>query len=499
MNIAGAIKIDRASPVPLYLQLYEKLKDMVVTGTLPADARLPSVRSLADQLGVNPITVVSAFRRLENEGYIYTRPGSGTYAADMLTSVMAGAEKLSPSIRDEIYQQEDLTFLNSGQVSIGESTINFASATPAAELFPVDDFKTALDEALERDKGNAFSYQEGQGFPPLREAIAGLVKPGGLICSPEEIHVISGAQQGIDIISKALLRPGDCIMAESPTYTGAVAVFKSRDAQMADIPMETGGPDMNLLEYAIRKHRPVFFYTIPSFQNPTGCSYTEDNRRRLLELAEKYSFYIIEDDYVSDLDYEGRHYHPVKALDRSGRVILVKSFSKIIMPGLRLGFMIVPPGVSGKLLAAKHATDISTSGLIQRAFDLYIKKGFWKRHFDFMFRTYADRYGKIISALDRYSPAGCSYVKPGGGLNIWYALPYGFPVNTLLARAAANDIAFAPGRLFYSGSSAQTVNNIRLSFAAVESGRIEEGVERLCSIIDHLSRQDSVQRHMPIM
>jgi 2-aminoadipate transaminase len=498
-NITDMIKIDKTSPTPLYLQLYGRLKNMLETGVMPADTRLPSVRSLSEKLGVNQVTVVSAYRRLENEGFTYSRPGSGTYAADLLNSIVSRAERLPPTLQDELYQQDDLAFISDGQVSISEATVNFASATPASELFPVDDFKIALDEALDRDKGKAFSYQEGQGYPPLRESISGILKSPGLACVPEDIHVISGAQQGIDIISKALLRPGDRIITESPTYTGAVAVFKSRDAQIVDIPMETGGPDMNLLEYNIRKHKPVFFYTIPSFQNPTGCSYTNEKRLELLGLAEKYGFHIIEDDYVSDLDFEGRSYMPLKALDRHDRVILVKSFSKMFMPGLRLGFMMAPSGVSAKLLAAKHTTDISTSGLIQRAFDLYIRKGFWDRHFNFMFRTYCGRYQKITSALDRCSPDGCTYVKPGGGLNLWYALPYGFPINSLLARAAANDIAFAPGSIFYSGNSAQAVNNIRLSFAAVEGEKIEAGVEKLCSLIGRLLGGERSRRSMPIL
>lgn len=495
----STISVDRASSTPLYLQLYEKLKNMVETGMIPADTRLPSVRSLAEKLGVNQITIVSAFRRLENEGFIYTKPGSGTYAADLLTSIVTRTERLPPSLQDEVYQQDDLDFLSSSQVNISENTVNFASATPASELFPVDDFKAALNETLERDKGNAFSYQESQGFPPLRESISGILKSPGFVCRPEDIHVISGAQQGIDIISKALLHPGDCIIAESPTYTGAVAVFKSRDAHIVDIPMEPGGSDMNLLEYNIRKHKPVFFYTIPSFQNPTGNSYTNEKRLELLGLADKYGFYIIEDDYVSDLDFDGMNYSSLKALDRYDRVILVKSFSKVLMPGLRLGFMIVPPGISAKLLTAKHATDISTSGLIQRAFDLYIRRGFWDRHFGFMFRTYSERYEKITTALDKFSPQVCTYTKPGGGLNLWYRLPYGFPVNSLISRAAADDIVFAPGRIFYSGNSTQAVNYIRLSFAAVEADKIEGGIEKLCSLIEGLQGREHGRRNMQIL
>jgi len=476
-------QLDKNLKSPLYVQLYKKLKEMIENGLLLPDTRLPSVRNLAETLRINQVTVVSAFRRLEAEGLIYAKPGSGTYVADISLVFMGNKHELSISIQDELYRQDNSTFFGSGKVNISENTIDFASATPTPDLFPVDNFKIVLNEVLERDKGNAFSYQESEGYFPLRESITGLLQKSGLICGINNIQIISGAQQGIDIIAKALLRQGDCIITESPTYTGAAAVFKSKDAQIADVQIEDGGPALNILEYTIKKCRPRFLYTIPSFQNPTGYSYSNDKRHELLILAQKYDFYIIEDDYVSDLDFEARQYIHLKTLDKYDRVILIKSFSKIFMPGLRLGFMIVPSGLSSSILAAKHTTDISTSGLIQRAFDLYIRKGFWDRHFRFMYDTYKERYGKITDALDKFAPNGCSYTKPGGGLNIWLGLPYGFPVNTLLNLAAANDIAFTPGRIFYSGNPSLTLNNIRLSFAAVHTDKIEAGIEKLCSLI----------------
>lgn len=485
LEIFKEIKLDKDSSTPLYQQLYEALRNMTESGRLLHDTRLPSIRELARSLGINQVTVVTAYKQLEENGYVTSRTGSGTYIADIYQRLPSKPE--NPLLQDELYLQAENSYSLNDQIFIGEDTINFASASPTSDLFPVDNFKIVLNEVLDRDKGNAFSYHESQGFLPLRESIAGLLVKGKMEFPVEEINVISGAQQGIDIIAKALIRQGDCILTESPTYTGAVAVFKSRSAQLADVAMKPGGPDLNLLEYTIKKYRPKFMYTIPSFQNPTGSSYSNEKRKALLALADKYNFFIIEDDYVSDLDFDMHSYIPLKSMDTRGRVILIKSFSKLFMPGLRLGFMVVPTRLSRELLAAKHTTDISTSGLVQRAFDLYIRKGYWSSHFEFMYRIYGERYKKLISALDRFLPPGCSYIKPGGGLNIWISLPAGFPVNSLLHLAAANDLAFAPGTIFHTGNTPDAVNNIRLSFAAVQTDKIEAGAEKLCSLISRLS------------
>lgn len=495
----SSIKLDRESSNPLYMQLYAAIREMIGSGALVPGTRLPSVRNTAEAMGVNLVTAVSAYKKLESEGLIQSRPGSGTYISD---DALAGmSHKGNPEqnlIHDEVFQQEDTAYLSS-HITITQNTINFASATPSPNLFPVDDFKTAMNEVLDRDKGNAFSYQESLGFYPLRESIVGILQRQGISCTPDEIHVISGAQQGIDLISKALLKQGDGIITESPTYTGAIAVFKSRDAKVLDVQMEEDGANLGHLEYILSKYKPRIIYTIPSFQNPTGSSYSAEKRLALLKLAEKYDCYIIEDDYVSDLDFEGRGYSPLKALDRNNRVIFIKSFSKIFMPGLRLGFMLVPSKLSQHLLEAKHTTDISTSGLIQRAFDLYIRKGYWDSHFTFMYNIYKERYDKIIESLEGCLPGPVKWIKPGGGLNIWLSLPYGFPINNLVALAAARDIVFAPGRIFYSAGAPQAANNIRLSFAAVATPQIEKGISELCGAIRQLMGDSPSSKSMLIL
>lgn len=492
----NSISLDKESKTPLYLQLFEQLKALIAKGVLPPDCRLPSIRQLSVFLKVNSVTVVTAFKELESDDLVYSKPGSGTYVSKMTSMVMNDSDI---AILDELYQNDGLPLLSNDQMKVNENTIDFASATPTPDLFPVEDFKVALNDVLERDKGAAFSYQDSAGFYPLRECISEILKNTSINCSPESIQIISGAQQGIDIISKAFLSHGDYVITESPTYTGAIAVFKSRGAQIADVPMEKDGCNLNILEYQLKTFKPKFIYTIPSFHNPTGYSYSNNKREQLIKLAEKYKTYIIEDSYVSDLDFEDSGFTPLKTLDKNGRVIYIKSFSKIFMPGLRLGFMIVPKNLRPNTLEAKHATDISTSGLLQRAFDLYIRNGFWDKHFEFMHGIYKERYQAVISALDRSLPSNIKYVKPGGGLNIWLELPYGFPVSTLLNQAVSGNIVFAPGRVFYNGNSPMSINNIRISFAAVHTGYISDGIEKLCEIMKGITNGSKIYSNIRIL
>ncbi|MDQ2085625.1 PLP-dependent aminotransferase family protein [Herbivorax sp. ANBcel31] len=482
LELFKSIKLNKVSNIPLYMQLFNTISSMIEEGTLLSQTKLPSVRQMSSLLKVNAVTVVNCYKQLELKGYVYTKKASGTYVSAVFPPVNKKNYLDKNVILDEIYPGDDISVLNNGKIKFDENTINFASATPSSNLFPVEHFKLVLNEVLDRDMGNAFNYQESQGYHPLRSSIKNLSKTYNVNCSEDNIIIISGTQQGIDIISKTLLKDGDYVITESPTYRGAIAVFKSRGAKIADVDLEEDGLNLNLLEYHLKKYRPKLIYTIPAFQNPTGISYSKNKRKELVMLAEKYDTYIIEDGYVSELDFENKNFKPIIFYDKSERVIYLKSFSKIFMPGLRFGFMIVPPHLKKHILGAKHATDISTSGLIQRTFDLYIRKGLWNKHFYSMYETYKNRYIRLVNSLDKNNPGNLKYKNPGGGLNIWISLPYGFMVNSLLEYTASKNIVFSPGRIFYSNTPT-TLNNIRLSFAAVSEDKIEAGVEKLCKLI----------------
>ncbi|TYQ16790.1 UNVERIFIED_CONTAM: GntR family transcriptional regulator [Acetivibrio alkalicellulosi] len=482
LELFKSINLNKNLNTPLYLQLCNIIGQMIEKGTLLSDTKLPSVRQISSMLKINSVTVINCYRQLESKGYVYTKPGSGTYVSTSLSFNYEKSNCDKNVFLDEIYPNDDMFLINNGQIKIDANTINFASSTPTSDLFPVEDFKLVLNEVLDRDMGNAFNYQESQGYYPLRSSICTLLKNYQINCLEESIQIISGAQQGIDIIAKALLNQGDYVITESPTYTGAIAVFKSRGAEIADVDLDADGINLDLLEYNLKKYSPKLIYTIPSFHNPTGISYSQQKRKNLIQLAQKYNTYIIEDDYVSELDFEGKNFIPLRSFDNWDKVIFLKSFSKIFMPGLRFGFMTVPPKLKKHILEAKHSTDISTSGLIQRTFDLYIRKGLWQKNFNNMYEIYKKRYLKTISTLDQNMPQNVLYHRSGGGLNIWLSLPYSYMVNSLLEYSTSNNIVFAPGGIFYS-SAPSKLNNIRLSFAAVPIEKIEPGIEKLCTLI----------------
>ncbi|MGF7057067.1 PLP-dependent aminotransferase family protein [Brassicibacter mesophilus] len=469
------IHLDKNDEQYLYMQLYEKMKSMIEYRAIEPHTKLPTIRYLANTLGINNVTVVTAYNLLEKEGYIYKKIGSGSYVQDV------ECKKINCEIFDE---EINLSSENNYETDIGndkEEVINFGSIAPTSDLFPVDDFKNALNEILDRDKGRAFAYQEGQGYYPLRSSIKKYIENYEVIVDEDSIQIISGAQQGIDILSKALIDYGDIVFTESPTYNGAIAVFKSRSAKIVEIPIQPDGIDIKELENKLRSFKPKFIYVMPNYQNPTGYSYSEYKKNKLIELANKHDFYIIEDDYLSDLMYPNNKNCILKSLDSEDRVIYIKSFSKIFMPGLRLAFMIIPRSIYSEVLSAKHISDISTSGIIQRAFELYLTKGSWQRHINYVNSIYMRRYNIMIDSIKKYMPKEISYSMPKGGLNFWLALPNGYSANELYNVCLKNKITIAPGSIF--DSSRKDNQFFRLSIASVNEDNIKQGIRKLSQVI----------------
>ncbi|SHK15429.1 MocR-like pyridoxine biosynthesis transcription factor PdxR [Paramaledivibacter caminithermalis] len=470
------ISINRHCTEHLYMQLYNSIKDLIINKDIKPHEKLPPIRKLADLLDVNNITVVKAYNLLENNNYVYKKIGSGTFVSDIEdNSYLKGFDGLE----GEAY--EDIRLMDRGQIEVRENVINFASATPTPHLFPVSDFKEVLNEVLDRDKGLAFGYHDSKGYSPLREYIVKYLEFYKINTSIESIQIISGAQQGIDIISKALLKHGDSVIVECPTYTGAIAAFESRGVKMLKAPITRDGIDLNILEDYIERYNPKLIYTMPNFQNPTGYSYSTNTKKGLLELASKKGLIIIEDDYLNDLNFYTDENITLKSMDKNENVIYIKSFSKIFMPGLRLGFLIVPINLNNEILIAKQTSDISTSSLIQRAFDLYLRKGIWKRHITYMKKIYKERFDTMVQSLENNLPEETTFLKPMGGINFWIGLAPGFSANELYSQSINKDIAFIPGGVFYPGNSES--NFFRLSIADVYPDDIKKGIEILSEAI----------------
>lgn len=470
------IQLDRSAEDPLYHQLFTQMREQIADGTLRAGEKLPTIRALSELLRVNSVTVVNAYRYLEEEGLIHKQVGSGSF-------VSPGRGRTPAAV------QEDTELR---QLNLSEAAFNFASGTPTTDLFPVDLFKDVLNEVLDRDRGEAFGYHDPQGYYPLREAIARVVGDQGLTVGPESVQIISGAQQGIDIVSKALLRYGDTVLVEAPTYAGALATFRSRGARVETFGISALGPDLNRLETLLRKHRPRLIYVMPNFHNPTGWTYPEQAKRSLLDLCHRYDVTILEDDYASELNFSNREIRPLKAYDTEDRVIYIKSFSKIMMPGLRLGLMTIPPQLADAILAAKQSTDVSTFGLTQRAFELFIEKGCWHRQVTAVQQVFRERYDRFLKVSSELLIPPLELDPPAGGIHFWFRVP-GSSAEALVEESARRGVLIVPGDHFYLQPEAEKY--LRLSTASMAPEAIEQGLERFADAVSVvLGRRRSPQR-----
>lgn len=467
----------------LYVQLFNLIKSMIIEGELKEHFKLPPIRKLAKRLEVNNSTVVSAYGLLEKRGYVYKKVGSGTFVSPILNN------ENEDEILEKYVSEEELKLMGQGQVHVPANMISFASATPMADLFPVKDFKILLNEVLDRDKGEAFGYQESKGYYPLRESLVAYMKSYNINTEVENVQIISGAQQGIDIIAKALIGYKDKVIVESPTYTGAIGTFRSRGAKIISVPILKDGIDIINLEEAIKINKPKLIYLMPNFQNPTGYSYSLNKKKRILEIAKKYNVLIVEDDYLSDLNFSKEDNSTLKSMDKYDQVIYIKSFSKIFMPGLRLGFLVLPKEVYPSILKAKHTSDISTSGLNQRVFDLYLRKNIWKKHINMMEKVYKERFEIMNKSIEKYfKDTDIEYITPNGGLNFWFKLPNKISSYDIYNKAVQKNVLIVPGNIFFPVKEEN--NYFRLSIASVYPEKIEEGIKILSKIINNYNKED---------
>lgn len=458
---------------------------MVESGKMGDDERLPPIRKLSKELNVNTSTVINAYKLLESNGYAYSRLGSGTY-------IRSKGKRNSGSVIEEFIQKKsDVDSLDKAQ---GRHFIDFTISTPDPSLFPAWEFKKIMDHVMDRDGGHAFGYTDVKGYMPLRESIAEYMGKSGVCFGCDDVYIISGAQQGIDIISKVLIDFGDIIITEKPTYTGAIAVFKSRGAKIIDVPINQEGIDIDKVENLLHEIKPKFMYMMTNFQNPTGFSYSSKVMERLLRIAEQYNFYIIEDDYLSELYYSDQNPVTLKSMDKYDRVIYIKSFSKTFMPGARLGFIIVPKKLQDRVLSVKHFSDISSSGFMQRVFDMFIRSNLIEKYITDIKLEYQQRYSAATGFLDRME--GISYFKPKGGIHLWIRLPENVSSNVLYGECLYHNVKISPGSVFFI--DAMDSEYIRLSYASLKVDEILKGMEVLDRTIKKI-RNNSMYLNRPLI
>jgi GntR family transcriptional regulator / MocR family aminotransferase len=487
------IPIDRQSDIPIYKQIEDFLREGILSGSLEPETRLPATRKLARDLGVNRITVGNAYAELEADGLICSRVGSGTYVlppweVQPISEATAGGPW--PLWQQDLQKSDWYTKIDRLLKLIEESRhpdpISFSSGVSDPQRFPVDEFRKVIQNVLRRDGISALEYGDIKGYAPLRSTIAHILASQGVQISPEHILITSGSQQALALVTQLLLNQGDVILVESPTYPHALGLFADLGLKIVGIPIDENGMQVEKLERLLMQHHPKLIYTIPNFQNPSGTCLSGQRRRQLISLADRHNVPILEDDYVGDLRYEGRAQPALKALDPGGRVIYTNTFSKMLMPGLRIGFLAAEGPVYDRLVAYKSSNDLTTSNLIQRALYDFVTVGRYQAHLNRSCQAFRKRRDAMMSAIRHYMPAGVQVYTPRGGLFAWLRLPGKLSSDQLITFAVEEGVSFTPGTIFFpDGSNGEDF--MRLNFSIQTPEKIQEGMRRLRKAIDRMA------------
>jgi len=540
------LRLERDSRTPLYLQIRNQLREMILDGTLSEGSRLLPERKMAAALGVNRGTVVNAYRELAADGLVEARVGQGTTVCHPPGSTSC---QLVPQPRPLVWGEYFVPRPEGGRNPLlrdlmtllsRADTISFAAGVPAPELYPLDDFRQAMAHVLSTAGQTLLQPCPIEGYYPLRQTIARRMARRGATVRAENILIVTGSQQGLDLIGRAFLRAGDEVVVEAPSYLGALQIFSAAGTRLLAVPLDKEGMRLDVLENVLIRYRPKLIYTLPTFQNPSGCTMAPRRRLHLLELARHHRVPIVEDDPYGELYYTGQPPSPLLALDQDGHVIYLSTFSKILFPGLRLGWVAAPRPVIERLSQIKQLADLHCSTLIQGAVHEFCQRGALDKHLDRVRGLYRQRRDVMMAALRRapgplalgsvrskyraqgpsvpfvpgpkdqglgpedqgqraqdtaltgHGPAGLEWDEPQGGFNLWCRLPPGLKARRLMAEAARQSVALVPGEVFYPDGGGQ--EEIRLNFSRPAIALIEEGIRRLgVAMTALLKKRDSVE------
>jgi DNA-binding transcriptional MocR family regulator len=497
------LHLDRDSRTPLYLQIRNQLREMILDGTLSEGSRLLPERKMAAALGVNRSTVVNAYRELAADGLVEARVGRGTTVCrPPVVSTVEPPLPLTPqppnhlTLHPLVWSEYLLPRAEGGRDPLlrdlmtlltRADTISFAAGIPAPELYPLDDFRQAMAHVLNTAGQTLLQPCPVEGYYPLRQTIARRMAGRGATVRAENILIVTGSQQGLDLIARAFLRAGDEVVMEAPSYLGALQIFSAAETRLLGVPLDEEGMRLDVLENILIRYRPKLIYTLPTFQNPSGCTMAPRRRLRLLELARRHRVPIVEDDPYGELYYTSQPPSPLLALDQDGYIIYLSTFSKILFPGLRLGWVAAPRPVIERLSQIKQLADLHCSTLIQGAVHEFCQRGALDKHLDHVRDLYRQRRDAMLAALTEHGPAGLEWDEPQGGFNLWCRLPPGLKARQLMAEAAVRSVALVPGEVFYSDGGGQ--EEMRLNFSCPPVALIEEGIQRLGAALMTLMRR----------
>ncbi|MBN1829246.1 MAG: PLP-dependent aminotransferase family protein [Deltaproteobacteria bacterium] len=488
------IAIDKKSKTPIFRQIIDRIIERIDSDAVKPGASLPSTRSMADSLAVNRSTVYRAYQELWSLGYLESRPGAYTTVrkrvhvaserTDRGSGLIAWSEKIASGgeVIHEAYSKQEA--LN--RKSVSKDVINFIPLSPDNRLFPAEAFRKCMNEALAREGAELLQYGSPMGYEPLKKFIAGRMREHSVSLSNDEIMITAGAQNAIELLVRSFAGPESSIIIEAPTYSKAIDILRLSSSKIIEVPMSAEGMDLDVLERIVGRTSPAMIYSIPNFHNPTGITTDQNHRERLLKICEHFRIPLVEDGFEEEMKYFGKAVLPVKSMDLRKVVIYVGTFSKILFPGLRIGWIAADKECIDRLVAIQQASIISGSLLSQSALYRFCRSGHYDAHIRRMHRVYRKRMLAVLKALKtNMQNEHIEWTEPSGGYALWVRLKeLAIEEDELMDFLIDRGVAVMPGSSSFYGPP----NGIyfRLSIAHLDEWAIDEGIARLGKSLNDL-------------
>lgn len=496
------IQLDKSSSVPLYQQMVKQIRQLIGTGALIPGDQLPPERKLARQLDVNRTTVLNAYRELKALGLIESHVGQGTVVSVAQEALGCHKGQCKEPEWNHFFsaygnQIRDDTLGELLNIANRDNVISFAAGIANHNSGPFEETRDIVDELLMHQARQSLMLSPVEGFYSLRAAVADYMNHRGCTVLPEETLILSGSQQGIDLTARILLDPGDVVIVEEPTYFPALQIFRALGARVIGVAMDQHGMCIDSLEELLQRYHPKLIYTMPTFHNPTGRELSDARRQKLVELARQYKVLVLEDDAYASFYYDGSVRPPLKSLDQAGFVLYLSTFTKMIYPGIRVGWICASQALLRRLSAARQAEDLHTNSLAQRIVEQFLVSGKLSLHMERIRTVYRRRRDIMLQALQDHAPPGMAWTCPNGGYYVWVTLPQGVPAQQLLTLAGRQGVAFVPGNQFYAGEGGTELMRLTFTFAPEE--QIRPGIKILCECVRECGRVRQQERERPFM
>ncbi|MGD1953320.1 MAG: PLP-dependent aminotransferase family protein [Leptolyngbyaceae cyanobacterium] len=476
--------IDAALPEPLHQQVYSQLRWAILSGRLSSGQRLPASRVLAKSFGLSRTTVTQGYDQLISEGYLQARPGAGTYVCAQLPELLLEAESIKQLPQSAVEIPLSAYGKRVNQLSLEafkeSCEISFRYGHPAIDLFPVELWRKLLSKHCRKTTQWLKYSEDSLGYWPLRKAVADYLQQSRAVrCIPEQVIITNGSQQSLSLIAQLLVNPADSVVIEEPGYRGARHIFKASGATLLPISLDQHGLVVDRLMEL--DETPRLVYVTPSHQFPTGALLSLPRRLALLKWAWKTGALIIEDDYDSEYRYGGRPIPSLQGLDSHGSVLYVGTFSKVMFPGIRLGYLVVPEPLVEVVSKAKWLADRQPPALTQYALAEFITAGYLERHIRKMRLCYEQRRSTLVQALYKCFGNDVKILGDSAGLHVMAKLPISLNDDDAIAKAASVGVEICSARIQYEMS--RNTGEFVFGYTAIDETQIEEGIHRIAKAL----------------